>query len=188
MEIVKVFKNTKNALPEGCSAFAAAKDIRADIKKIDPNLMFNAVSVWVKPTAKTGLTTAADYNVNPNVEEYTIRAVIIMVNGRVLIPSGFNIQLPKGYSSNIRPRSGLSLKYGLIIVNSPGTIDEDYRGDVGIILSNQGNASVIIVDGERIAQMKLEKDIEWEFEEVDTLEELTNTDRGTGGFGSTGTH
>lgn len=187
MEIVKVFKSTENALPEGGSAFAAAKDIRADISKIDDKFLFNCSKVWVKEHAQTGDSNTA-YYINRNEEDGFIRpAILIMVNGRVLIPSGIKIQLPEGFSMDVRPRSGLSLKYGLMISNSPGLIDEDYRGDIGTILTNQGVKNIIVVDGERIAQLKIVKDIEWKWEQVNTEDELSNTERGTGGFGSTGT-
>ncbi|HSE29043.1 MAG TPA: dUTP diphosphatase [Candidatus Saccharimonadales bacterium] len=102
---------------------------------------------------------------------------------RALIPTGLHIELPAGYEAQIRPRSGLALKHGLSIVNSPATIDADYRGEIGVILINLSNQDFTVNDGERIAQMvvtKYEK-IEW-----DQALELTQTARGERGFGHTG--
>lgn len=103
---------------------------------------------------------------------------------RVLIKTGLFIELPEGYEAQIRPRSGLSFKKGLSVLNSPGTIDADYRGEIGVILVNLSNDSVVVEDGERIAQMVISRfeKAEWEVAEV-----LMDTVRGTGGFGSTGT-
>jgi dUTP pyrophosphatase len=102
---------------------------------------------------------------------------------RVLVPTGLFIELPPGYEAQIRPRSGLAAKYGITVLNSPGTIDADYRGEIKIILVNLSKEDFIINDGERIAQMLIAKheQIEW----IET-EELLETERGTGGFGSTG--
>jgi dUTP pyrophosphatase len=103
---------------------------------------------------------------------------------RALIKTGLFIELPVGYEAQIRPRSGLSYKKGLSVLNSPGTIDADYRGEIGVILVNLSNDSVVIDDGERVAQMVISKHETADWEEVAHLEE---TERGSGGFGSTGT-
>lgn len=103
---------------------------------------------------------------------------------RTLVPTGLYIQLPEGYEAQIRPRSGLALKKGISLVNTPGTIDADYRGEIGIILINLSNEDVVIEDGERICQMVINKFEKAVWEEVEVLEE---TDRGAGGFGHTGT-
>lgn len=102
---------------------------------------------------------------------------------RKLIPTGLFIQLPKGYEAQIRPRSGLALKYGISVLNTPGTIDADYRGEIGVILVNLSNADFVINDGERICQMVINKHEIAEFIQVDILDE---TSRGAGGFGHTG--
>lgn len=103
---------------------------------------------------------------------------------RSLIPTGLFIELPEGFEAQIRPRSGLTLKKGLTVLNSPGTIDADYRGEIGVIIANLSNESQIIEDGERICQMIISKheSITWEL-----VYELNLTDRGHGGFGHTGT-
>ena len=103
--------------------------------------------------------------------------------GRTLIPTGLYIELPLGYEAQIRPRSGLSIKKGLSLVNSPGTIDSDYRGEIGVIIINLSKEKQTIEPSERIAQMVIAKYEQAEFEEVI---ELSETERGAGGFGSTG--
>lgn len=102
---------------------------------------------------------------------------------RVLIGTGLYIQLPKGYEAQIRPRSGLAAKHGITVLNSPGTIDADYRGEIKVILVNLSNQSFVINPGERIAQMVITTHEKVEFNVVDKLDE---TVRGEGGFGSTG--
>lgn len=104
---------------------------------------------------------------------------------RVLISTGLYIQLPEGYEAQIRPRSGLALKHGITVLNSPGTIDADYRGEIGIILINLSNDPFLINDGERICQMVIAKHEQPTLIEVDVLSETT---RGEGGFGHTGKH
>ena len=103
--------------------------------------------------------------------------------GRVLIPTGLFVEIPEGYEIQVRPRSGLAIKKGITVLNSPGTIDSDYRGDINVILVNLSYEFQIIEPGDRIAQLVLAKveKIKW-----DISEELTDTDRGIGGFGSTG--
>ena len=102
---------------------------------------------------------------------------------RTLVPTGLFIELPQGYEAQIRPRSGLALKMGISVLNTPGTIDADYRGQIGVILINLSNQDVVIADGERICQMIVSKHETVEWESVEVLEE---TQRGAGGFGHTG--
>ena len=102
---------------------------------------------------------------------------------RALIPTGLYIALPEGYEAQIRPRSGLAIKKGITCLNTPGTIDADYRGEVGVILINLSAETLIVNPGERIAQMIINKFEQAEFELV---EELDETERGEGGFGHTG--
>jgi dUTP pyrophosphatase len=102
---------------------------------------------------------------------------------RRLVPTNIYIQLPEGYEAQIRPRSGLALKHGISIVNSPGTIDSDYRGAIGVILVNLSNVPFTIKDGERICQMVISKHETIQWDVVDTLDD---TARGVGGFESTG--
>ena len=102
---------------------------------------------------------------------------------RCLVPTGLFISLPKGYEAQIRPRSGLAIKKGISVLNSPGTIDADYRGEICIILVNLSSDEFVIEDGERIAQMVIARHEQPEWEEVEVLDE---TERGAGGFGHTG--
>lgn len=109
--------------------------------------------------------------------------VVIAPLGRALIPTGLYIALPDGWEAQVRPRSGLALKHGVTVLNAPGTIDADYRGEVGVILVNLGGEDFTINDGDRIAQMIFNQYGKAEFVEVDTLD---STERGAGGFGHTG--
>lgn len=102
---------------------------------------------------------------------------------RVLVPTGIFIELPVGFEAQVRPRSGLAYKKGVGVVNSPGTIDADYRGEIKVILINLSENELVLEDGERVAQMVIAKHERAEWIEVD---ELSETDRGAGGFGSTG--
>lgn len=109
--------------------------------------------------------------------------IVVPAGGRKLIPTGLSIALPDGFEAQIRPRSGLAWKNGITVLNTPGTIDADYRGEIGVILLNTDTTDFVVTPGMRIAQMiitRYEK-IEWH-----TVEELSDTSRGEGGFGSTG--
>lgn len=110
--------------------------------------------------------------------------VVIAPGERLLIPTGLHMALPAGYEAQVRPRSGLAYKHGVTVLNSPGTIDADYRGDVGVILINHGEADFVVQSGDRIAQLVVAKYARFSWEAVTSLE---STDRGTGGFGHTGT-
>lgn len=102
---------------------------------------------------------------------------------RALIPTGLRIQLPQGYECQVRPRSGLALKHGISLVNTPGTVDADYRGEIGIIVINLSNEPYIITNGERIAQLVIKEYVHVTWEEVKRIDE---TERGDGAFGHTG--
>jgi dUTP pyrophosphatase len=110
--------------------------------------------------------------------------VILRPGARILIPTGLSIALPEGYEAQVRPRSGLALKHGVTVLNSPGTIDADYRGEIGVILINHGQDDFEITRGMRIAQMIIAPYSTALFQVAD---ELSDTSRGAGGFGSTGT-
>lgn len=102
---------------------------------------------------------------------------------RALIPTGLYIQLPEGYEAQIRPRSGLAIKHGISLVNTPGTIDADYRGEIRVILVNLSSEDFVVNDGERICQMVIAQYAQAQWESVEKLDE---TERGAGGFGHTG--
>ncbi|MBN4072410.1 dUTP diphosphatase [Crocinitomix catalasitica] len=129
------------------------------------------------PEYETALSAGLDLRANIN------SAITLKPLERALIKTGLFIALPKGYEAQVRPRSGLAYKKGISVLNSPGTIDADYRGEIGVILVNLSNEEFRIEDGERIAQMVVAKHERAEFVETD---ELTETERGAGGFGSTG--
>ena len=118
-----------------------------------------------------------------DIRAHLVNPIVLKPLERVLVPTGLFIELPVGFEAQIRPRSGLALKKGITVLNSPGTIDADYRGEVGIILINLSNEEFVIQHGERICQMVIARHehIGWE-----TVEVLKETDRGAGGFGHTG--
>ena len=122
---------------------------------------------------------SAGMDVRANIDE----AVVLRPLERAMIPTGLSIELPEGYEMQIRPRSGLAAKHGITVLNSPGTIDADYRGEIRVILVNLSNEGFRIEAGERIAQMVVARheQVEWEL-----TEELAESERGEGGFGSTG--
>lgn len=146
-------------LPKYETSKSAGVDLRGCVDRINEKFMFNVLF---------------------NNEEKN--EIVVKPGGRALIPTGLFISLPEGYEAQVRPRSGLALKNGISIVNSPGTIDADYRGEIGVILINLGFEDFIIKNGDRIAQMVITKHERVEFNLVDTLDE---TERGAGGFGST---
>lgn len=122
---------------------------------------------------------AAGMDLRAHIEEQ----IIIKPLQRFLIPTGLFIELPVGYEAQIRPRSGLAYKHGVTVLNSPGTIDADYRGELKVLLINLSATDFVVNNGERIAQMVVAKHetVEWQ-----STEELSNTDRGAGGYGHTG--
>lgn len=123
---------------------------------------------------------SAGMDLRANLDE----AVVLKPLERQLIPTGLFIELPVGFEAQIRPRSGLAIKKGITLLNTPGTVDADYRGEIKIILANISNEEFVVNNGERIAQMVIARHEQAEWVEVETLEE---SERGAGGFGSTGT-
>jgi dUTP pyrophosphatase len=111
------------------------------------------------------------------------RGLVLVPGARVLVPTGLAIAVPEGYEMQLRPRSGLALREGVTLLNAPGTVDEDYRGEVGVIVVNHGQAPVTIGHGMRIAQMVLAPVVRADWEEAESLDA---SPRGAGGFGSTG--
>lgn len=118
-----------------------------------------------------------------DVKAFLEEPVAVDPGERVLVPTGLRMEIPKGFEGQIRPRSGLALKHGITVLNSPGTIDSDYRGELKIILVNLGDKTFTINNGDRIAQIVFASVVQAEFSGEESLE---NSDRGTGGFGSTG--
>jgi len=132
------------------------------------------------PTPAYATAQSAGMDLKANIEE----SVTLGPLERAMVPTGLYIALPAGYEAQVRPRSGLAAKRGITVLNTPGTIDADYRGEIKVILVNLSNEPFEIVPGERIAQMVVAKHETVEWDEVEVLDE---TDRGQGGFGSTGT-
>lgn len=112
--------------------------------------------------------------------------VVLQPLERRLIPTGLFIELPRNCEAQVRPRSGLALKHGITVLNSPGTIDADYRGEIGVILVNLSNEPFEIQHGERIAQMVIAQFQQVELQQVESLSDLSDTQRGAGGFGHSG--
>ena len=129
------------------------------------------------PSYSTPLSAGMD--IRANLDE----PITLQHGERRLIPTGLFIALPEGYEAQIRPRSGLAIKKGITVLNSPGTIDADYRGEIGIIIINHSDEAFVIEDGERVGQMVVARYNRVEWNETDSLDE---TERGAGGFGHTG--
>ena len=129
------------------------------------------------PTYATNLSAGMD--LRANIDEQ----IVLEPLQRALVPTGLYIALPEGYEAQVRPRSGLAIKKGITVLNSPGTVDADYRGEICVILVNLSSEPFVITDGERIAQMVIARHEQAEWVEVDSLDA---TERGAGGFGHTG--
>lgn len=126
---------------------------------------------------------STEYSAGMDLRAFVSEPVMLKPLERKLIPTGLFVEIPVGYEAQIRPRSGLALKKGITILNSPGTIDADYRGEIGVILINLSNEDFVIESGERICQMVVasHEKVEWQLSEI-----LNETVRGEGGFGHTG--
>lgn len=129
------------------------------------------------PAYATALSAGMDIRAN------LVEPIVLKPMQRCVVPTGLFMALPEGYEAQVRPRSGLAIKKGVTVLNSPGTIDADYRGEVGVILVNLSSEDFVIEDGERIAQMVIARHEQVMWEEVEVLAE---TERGAGGFGHTG--
>ena len=143
------------------------------------------VKILIKKTNKEVITPKykTDGSSGVDLSAFLEKKIVIKPNSSELIPTGLQVAIPEEFEIQIRPRSGLAAKESIGVLNSPGTIDSDYRGELKIILFNHSNKDFIINNGDRIAQMVLVPILKMEFEEVDSL---PNTVRGQGGFGSTG--
>lgn len=158
--IVKVVNKSTNPLPKYTDLASSGADIYADIEHINKKFLYDGASVL------------------------TDTQLFLPPGSRVLIPSGIHVAIPEGYEIQVRCRSGLALKQGLMVTNGLGTIDESYRGDIGVIITNSSKSPAIINHGDRIAQLVLMPVSKIEWQEVESLDE---TERGEGGFGHSGT-
>jgi len=142
-------------------------------------IKINIVNRGHQPLPQYATAQSAGLDLRANLEE----PLVLHPMERRLIPTGLHIALPDGYEAQVRPRSGLALKHGITVLNTPGTIDADYRGEVGVVLVNLGQEDFIVNDGERIAQMVIASYEQVEMVEVESLDQ---TERGEGGYGHTG--
>ena len=164
---------TTTQLPNYETPLSAGMDVRANFDNIVEKFLFNT-------TIKEHENVRIDVNGETH---HLIESITINPGGRALIPTGLRVAIPEGYEIQVRPRSGLALKNGITLLNTPGTIDADYRGDIGVIVINHGTEPFTIMAGDRIGQIVLNKVERIEWKEVDNL---PDTIRGEGGFGSTG--
>ena len=132
-----------------------------------------------QPLPRYATAQSAGMDLRANLEE----SIVLKPLERCLVPTGLYIALPEGYEAQVRPRSGLALKKGITVLNAPGTVDADYRGEVGVLLVNLSQEDFVVNDGERVAQMVIARHETADFIEV---EELDETERGAGGYGHTG--
>ena len=132
-----------------------------------------------QPLPRYATAQSAGMDLRANLEE----SIVLKPLERCLVPTGLYIALPEGYEAQVRPRSGLALKTGITVLNAPGTVDADYRGEVGVLLVNLSQEDFVVNDGERVAQMVIARHETADFIEV---EELDETERGAGGYGHTG--
>ena len=128
---------------------------------------------------------ATDLSAGLDVRAHLPQSIVLEPGAFQLIPTGLFVALPEGTELQVRPRSGLAFKHGITVLNAPGTIDADYRGEIGVLLVNHGKKAFTIENGERVAQLVLARYLRIEWDEADAL---PDTQRGAGGFGSTGTH
>ena len=142
-------------------------------------LKIKVVNKGHQPLPKYATSQSAGMDLRANLEA----PITLKPLERHLIPTGLHISLPVGYEAQVRPRSGLALKKGITVLNTPGTIDADYRGEIGVVLINLSQDDFVVEDGERIAQMVIARHEQGLFEEVELLDE---TERGEGGYGHTG--
>lgn len=147
--------------------------------KIKTMIRIKVINKGHQPLPAYATEQSAGMDLRANIGE----AVVLHPMERRLIPTGLHIALPPGYEAQVRPRSGLALKHGITVLNSPGTIDADYRGEIGVLLVNMSSEDFVVNDGERIAQMVIARHEQAEFVIVD---ELDATERGEGGYGHTG--
>lgn len=167
---VQIINKSKHATPKYSTPSSAGLDVRGDFS------LFKDTYLVGDPIGFGCAVLEVD-------EEWKPSKILIPPSGRIMIPTGLYIALPDGYEMQVRPRSGLAFKHGITVMNSPGTIDADYRGECNTILVNSGTESFELEDGERMCQWVCAEVTQVEWEETDTLSE---TERSVGGFGHTG--
>lgn len=171
MIIVKVFNDSNNELPKYETADSAGLDVRADLSHIE-------TIADIKIYGPGQIIPANSVN--------AVKMIALEPGSRTLIPTGLYVELPSDYEAQVRPRSGLALKEGITVLNTPGTIDADYRGNIHVLIINHGLKTIYIEDGERIGQLVFNKVEHIDWKEVFSKDDLGSTERGEGGFNSTG--
>ena len=142
-------------------------------------IAINVVNKGHHPLPQYATTQSAGMDLRANIDE----PIVLHPMERKLIPTGLHVALPEGFEAQVRPRSGLALKYGMTVLNAPGTIDADYRGEIGVVLINLSDKDFVVNDGERIAQLVISR---YEQAELQLVKILDETERGEGGYGHTG--
>ena len=177
---VKVINNSILDLPSYSTEHSDAVDLKAafdcfdfDDEGIDPEIQGNGMYLITKKYVKEGVLIVSGQNIE----------IALWPGGRILIPSGIKVELPIGWRFHVYARSGIGLNNGITIANGVGKIDSDYRGPIGVVLTNHGEKNFIIKFGDRIAQISIEQSFKLSWNEVD---KLGDTNRGDGGFGHTG--
>ncbi len=170
---------TKAKVTINLNFFLVSHFFRNFVAKYSLMVKIKVVNTGHQPLPAYATADSAGLDLRANIDE----DIVLHPMERKLVPTGLHIALPKGYEAQIRPRSGLALKHGITVLNSPGTVDADYRGEIMTCLINLSNEDFIIKDGERIAQMIIAQYSKVDFESVDVLDE---TERGEGGYGHTG--
>ena len=168
---VKVFNDSQNKLPKYETVDSAGLDVRADLSHIES---ISDIKIF------------GPGQIIPANSANAVKMIALEPGSRALIPTGLYVAIPSGYEIQVRPRSGLALKEGITVLNTPGTVDADYRDNVGVIVINHGTKTIYIEDGERIGQFILNKVEHIDWKEVFSKKDLGSTERGVGGFGSTG--
>ena len=168
---VKVFNDSQNKLPKYETVDSAGLDVRADLSHIES---ISDIKIF------------GPGQIIPVNSANAVKMIALEPGSRALIPTGLYVAIPSGYEIQVRPRSGLALKEGITVLNTPGTVDADYRDNVGVIVINHGIKTIYIEDGERIGQFILNKVEHIDWKEVFSKKDLGSTERGVGGFGSTG--
>ena len=170
---IKVFNDSNNKLPKYETVDSAGLDVRADLSHVE---------------SVSDITIHGPGQIIPANSANAVKMIALEPGSRALIPTGLYVEIPSGYEIQVRPRSGLALKEGISLVNCVGTVDADYRGNIGLIVINHGLKTVYIEDGERIGQLVLNKIERIDWKEVFSKDDLGSTERGEGGFNSTGKH
>jgi dUTP diphosphatase len=170
---IKVFNASNNKLPKYETVDSAGLDVRADLSHVE---------------SVSDITIHGPGQIIPANSANAVKMIALEPGSRALIPTGLYVEIPSGYEIQVRPRSGLALKEGISLVNCVGTVDADYRGNIGLILINHGLKTVYIENGERIGQLVLNKVERIDWNEVFSKNDLGSTERGEGGFNSTGKH